>query len=107
MSRKAKRRKLAKEEDAKLNDDSAIKAAIRVAKRGQRPTKVGEPEPRTYRKEQQKAKNARKRKATKVGKGTGFGREADEVPKRSREGTRARRGDAMGGVKHKGRQTNR
>lgn len=102
LSRKAKRRKLGKEEDAKHKDDTVIKASIRAAKRAQRPTKVGEPEAPNYHKGQRNGRNTNKRKATKVGKGSGFGRDAGEISKRVREGARARRGDALGKAKGKG-----
>ncbi|KAJ3575639.1 hypothetical protein NP233_g978 [Leucocoprinus birnbaumii] len=44
LTRKAKRRKLAREADEELNDSKSISAAIRSAKKASRPAKIGLPE---------------------------------------------------------------
>ena len=45
LSRKAKRRKLAMENDAKMADGGALRAAVRSAKKAARPKKIGIPVP--------------------------------------------------------------
>lgn len=98
LSRKAKRRKLAKEEDAAQGVEKTINSSIRQAKKAQRPTKIGLPEAKGFKRER-KSKDSKQKSTTKLGKGLGFARDAAESSKRSREGTRSKRGDAIGGVK--------
>jgi ATP-dependent RNA helicase DDX27 len=43
LSRKAKRRKLGMENDAKMADGGALRAAVRSAKKAARPKKIGIP----------------------------------------------------------------
>lgn len=101
---------MAKEEDAEFNDKSATNAAIRNAKKALRPTKVGLPEaPKTLNPKKDKKRRgkpsalSKKKSITKLGKsGLGFGKDASE--KRSsgtlvREGARAKKTDAIGGMK--------
>ncbi|KAG6851047.1 hypothetical protein H0H93_002939 [Arthromyces matolae] len=84
LSRKAKRRKLAIEEDAKTDDSRGINAAIRSAKRSAQPTKIGLPE-RT------KKPNTKSRK----GKSRGtFDRDLERKAG-NREGARAQKTDAI------------
>ncbi|KAF5370217.1 hypothetical protein D9615_010060 [Tricholomella constricta] len=46
LSRRVKRRKMIMEEDAELGDENALNAAIRLAKKSARPSKIGVPEKR-------------------------------------------------------------
>ncbi|KAF7320322.1 DEAD-domain-containing protein [Mycena kentingensis (nom. inval.)] len=90
LTRRAKRRKLAMEEDKELGDDRATSAAIRGAKKSIRPTKIGAPEPRKLSAKKIKAKGrpVRTNKA-------GFGRDLSQ--KRSMgEGVRAKKSDGIG-----------
>jgi ATP-dependent RNA helicase DDX27 len=103
MSRKQKRRKLAMEEDEEEGNNGAVKAAIRSAKKASRPSKIGEPERRP-----QKAKSKDKKKKTKGKKVTSrvggvFDRDLGSKASRH-EGVRAKKGDAVGGMKPKGRK---
>jgi len=102
LSRKAKRRKLAKEDDATHQDERFIKSSIRDAKKAQRPTKIGLPEAKGFKKEK-KGKGPKRKTTVKLGKGLGFGKDAADATKRSREGTRSKKGDAIGGGKGKPR----
>ncbi|CAG7851596.1 ATP-dependent RNA helicase drs1; AltName: Full=DEAD box RNA helicase 11 [Serendipita indica DSM 11827] len=102
LSRKAKRRKLAQEEDAQIKDSVTIKASIREAKKAQRPTRIGLPEGRKAGKEKRgKAKAIRKKTSTKLGKGLGFSKDAAETSRRGREGARASKTDAIGRPKQR------
>lgn len=85
-----KRRKLAQEQDAELKDTGTINASIRGAKKAQRPTKIGIPEARRMKKTKN-TQDSKKRRGPKVGKGLGF-----DVDAGTREGMRARKGDAIG-----------
>ncbi|KAL1697166.1 P-loop containing nucleoside triphosphate hydrolase protein [Schizophyllum commune] len=97
LSRKAKRRKLANEEDEA--DTNAVAAAIRSAKKASRPTKIGLPEARTAK----SGKNKKKGKPVKVtGKRAGgtFDRDLGQkgAKSSSSEGIRAKKSDAVGRV---------
>ncbi|KAF8898718.1 P-loop containing nucleoside triphosphate hydrolase protein [Infundibulicybe gibba] len=97
LTRKAKRRKLAKEEDDEIGDDRAIKASIRSAKKSARPTKIGIPEKRLAPTKQK----PRRKKSTKA-RG-GFERELGQKPGPT-EGIRAKKGDSIGGIKKGGKR---
>ena len=108
LTRKAKRRKLALKEDAELGETGAIKAAIRGAKRETRPSKIGVPDrPRDAGKARAKEKKKGKKKAERVSK-TGFDRELGvkrrPVAAGGREGARAKKGDAIGSGKKRGKK---
>ncbi|KAJ6610890.1 DEAD-domain-containing protein [Mycena sp. CBHHK59/15] len=77
LTRKAKRRKLAMEEDKELGDDGAMKAAIRSAKKSAQPSKIGV---------LPKKVSARA--------GGAFDRDFGQKP--SGEGVRSKKGDAVG-----------
>ncbi|TRM66343.1 P-loop containing nucleoside triphosphate hydrolase protein [Schizophyllum amplum] len=94
LSRKAKRRKLANEEDEE--DSKAVNAAIRSAKKATRPTKIGLPEARTAK----PAKSKKKGKPTKVTgsrPGGTFDRDLGQKGAKT-EGVRAKKSDAVGRV---------
>ncbi|KAI0078894.1 DEAD-domain-containing protein [Panus rudis PR-1116 ss-1] len=97
LSRRAKRRKMAMEEDDAV-ETGAIKAAVRSAKKAFRPAKIGEPERRPLSAKKTKAKERRKAKRTGVARGfdTELGQRAP------REGVRAKKGDKIGGMGKKG-----
>lgn len=104
MTRKAKRRKLAAEEDKEFNDKAAVAASIRAAKKSQKPLKIGEYAPPTSKKGgKSNAKGKKSGSAFKVvGKGAaGFDRDLGARGGGgggggSREGMRAKKGD--GGI---------
>ena len=98
LTRKAKRRKLALEEDEEQGESRAIKAAVRSAKKAQRPGKIGLPEKRL---DNPKAK-AKAKRAQRVANRKGSSFDKDMNQKAPREGVRARKGDAIGGIKKKG-----
>lgn len=98
LSRKAKRRKLAKDDDEELGDGGAVNAAIRSAKKASRPAKIGVPEKRPSKSKGNSRKSGPKRVTARAGgafdrdlgqKAGGGGR---------REGVRAKKGDAVGGM---------
>jgi ATP-dependent RNA helicase DDX27 len=76
-------------------NSGAIAAAIRSAKKSHRPVKIGEAEPKTGK------TKAKKRKAPRVSAGE-FDREMGST--KSREGVRARKGDAVGGMSKKSKR---
>jgi ATP-dependent RNA helicase DDX27 len=92
LTRRAKRRKLAAEEDEERGDIGAISASVRAAKKTQRPVKIGEAQP----KRQQAKKVAKRKKA--AGRVTGASFERDLGQKGAREGVRARKGDVIAGI---------
>ncbi|KIK71025.1 hypothetical protein GYMLUDRAFT_235410 [Collybiopsis luxurians FD-317 M1] len=98
LSRKAKRRKIAKEEDAEFGNEGATKAAIRSAKKNIQPSKIGEPERRFVKPSKSKDKK-KARKQFAVGKGGAF--ERDLGNKGRHEGARAKKGDIIGGMNKK------
>ncbi|KAI0312629.1 DEAD-domain-containing protein [Amylostereum chailletii] len=97
LTRKAKRRKMAIEEDA-VEDRKAVDAAIRSAKKASRPPKIGVPEPR---KSAGKSKEKKHAKASRGG--GGFDRDLGSRTA-AQEGVRAKRGDAIGGMKKSGKR---
>ncbi|KAF5374766.1 hypothetical protein D9758_000276 [Tetrapyrgos nigripes] len=100
LSRKQKRRKLAMEEDAEDGSGNGLNAAIRSAKKASRPSKIGEPERRP---QKAKSKDKKKGKGKKVTARVGGAFDRDLGSKSSRhEGVRAKKGDAIGGMKPKG-----
>ncbi|KAG5635096.1 nucleolar DEAD-box protein required for synthesis of 60S ribosomal subunit [Sphagnurus paluster] len=96
LSRKAKRRKMIMEEDAEMGDEKSINAAIRSAKKSSRPTKIGIPEKRPA-----KSKSRGKPRKVTSRAGGAFDRDAEQKVSR-REGVRAKRTDAIGGLGKKG-----
>ncbi|KAL4243573.1 DEAD box helicase family protein [Abortiporus biennis] len=95
LSRRAKRRKMALEEDA-AEETGAIRAAVRSAKKASRPKKIGEQEsrPKSDRKKDRKSKRAVKAKA-----GGAFDHDMNQ--RGHREGVRAQKGDVVGGMGRK------
>ncbi|RDB28494.1 ATP-dependent RNA helicase DRS1 [Hypsizygus marmoreus] len=96
LSRRAKRRKMIMEEDAEVGDQKTLNAAIRSAKKTARPSKIGVPEKRTI-----KPKETRKARKVTSRTGGAFERDMDQKPGR-REGLRANKNDAIGGIGKKG-----
>ncbi|KAI0365236.1 DEAD-domain-containing protein [Pilatotrama ljubarskyi] len=95
LSRRAKRRKMAMEEDDAA-ESGAIRAAVRSAKKASRPAKIGEPERRpASSKKKDKKKAARSKRVTKQ-KGGAFEKDLGQRP--VREGVRAKKGDVIGGM---------
>ncbi|KAI0335286.1 DEAD-domain-containing protein [Cubamyces sp. BRFM 1775] len=95
LSRRAKRRKMAMEEDDAA-ESGAIRAAVRSAKKASRPAKIGEPERRTApSKKKDKKKAARSKTVTKQKSGV-FEKDMGQRP--VREGVRAKKGDVIGGM---------
>ncbi|KAG9101037.1 nucleolar DEAD-box protein required for synthesis of 60S ribosomal subunit [Ceratobasidium sp. 370] len=96
LIRRAKRRKLAREADAEFNDTRATEAAVRSAKRAQRPGKIGDPfKPNKTTKVE---KGNRKKTKGKLG---GFDRDMGDRGAGAREGMRARKGEGVKGLKPK------
>lgn len=97
LSRKAKRRKMAMEDDKELGDGGAVKAAIRSAKKAARPPKIGVPEKRSS-KPKGNTKPGPKRATARAGGAfdRDLGQKVGSVERR--EGVRAKRGDAIGGM---------
>lgn len=93
-------------EDAELGGAGPINAAIRNAKKANRPTRIGVPEkPRDVRAAKTKERKAQRKKKDKLSK-IGFKEEIGVKRKTgstSREGARAKKGDAIGGNKKKGK----
>lgn len=99
------------EDDA--GETAVIRAAVRSAKKAIRPSKIGLPEPRVDRKSKSKDREKKRKPApagAKVtGKGGIFDRDMGEKRRAGggpstggREGARARKGDAIGGMGKKG-----
>ncbi|GJE86099.1 DEAD-domain-containing protein [Phanerochaete sordida] len=105
LSRREKRRKLAMEEDAE--ETGAIKAAIRSAKKTQRPAKIGEKQTQLT-SSKNKSREKRKRQKVTAGKGSAFDKDLGQRGSGSaggaaaREGVRAKKGDKIGGMGKKG-----
>ena len=102
---------MAMEEDAQ--ETGAIKAAIRSAKKTQRPAKIGEKQAQLSSSKQKSRDKARKRqKVTAAGKGgSAFDKDLGQRSRASgnpaagaasREGVRAKKGDKIGGMGKKG-----
>ncbi|KAJ6575136.1 P-loop containing nucleoside triphosphate hydrolase protein [Mycena capillaripes] len=90
LTRKAKRRKLAMEEDAELGDDRATQAAIRSAKKSARPPRIGVQIPRPPTK---KAKRSNRKVTARTG--GAFDKDLGQKGG-SGEGVRSKKGDAVG-----------
>ena len=95
------------EEDAL--ETGAIKAAIRSAKKTQRPAKIGEQQAQLPSSKQKSRDKARKRQKVTTGKGSAFDKDLGQRPRgsagggaASREGVRAKKGDKIGGMGKKG-----
>lgn len=99
LSRKAKRRKMAMEDNEEMGDGDAVNAAIRSAKKAARPAKIGVPEKRAIKSKGKKSKT----KATKGGRGGAFDRDLGQrnTGGEGHEGVRAKKGDAIGGMNRK------
>ncbi|KDR82696.1 hypothetical protein GALMADRAFT_238187 [Galerina marginata CBS 339.88] len=91
LSRKAKRRKMIMEEDKELGDSKSLNAAIRSAKKAARPPKIGEPERKVSKPSKKKQKSSPKKPRT----GSSFESDLGQKSKSSREGIRAKKGDAV------------
>ena len=87
------------EEDAQ--ESGAIKAAIRSAKKTQRPVKIGEKQPQVPSKAKAKDK-ARKHRVTASKNVSVFDKDLGQRPAARREGVRAKKSDKIGGVGKKG-----
>ncbi|KAJ7254091.1 DEAD-domain-containing protein [Mycena haematopus] len=98
LTRKAKRRKLAMDEDKELDDGRATQAAIRSAKKSARTPKIGIPIPRLAVKKTKRS--SRKRITGRAG--SAFERDLGQKGG-SGEGVRSKKGDAPGRVGKKGR----
>jgi len=98
LSRKVKRRKLAMEEDTAENSKNTTAAAIRSAKKAQRPSKIGEPERRATNPKKEKRRKEKERKKVRAG---GFDKDIGSKGLKSREGFKAKRTDgiSLGGKK--------
>jgi ATP-dependent RNA helicase DDX27 len=94
LTRRAKRRKLASEEESR-EDKRSADAAIRSAKKAARPAKIGEPS-RSASRPKQKRKSGG---SSKVGFSHDQGLRASR-----REGIHAKRGDHVAKIKGKGRR---
>ncbi|KAF8078602.1 DEAD-domain-containing protein [Lyophyllum atratum] len=97
LSRRAKRRKMIMEEDAEAGDEKVLNAAIRSAKKSTRPAKIGIPEQRPSK---TKTKNKPRKVTSRVG--GAFDRDVEQKAGR-REGVRAKKNDAIGGMGKKGK----
>jgi ATP-dependent RNA helicase DDX27 len=86
LTRRAKRRKLALMDDAEANNNGAVSAAIRSAKKTTRPVKIGDKQPKPF------DAKSKKRKGPRVS-ATSFDRDLGQ--KRVQEGARARKTDSV------------
>lgn len=88
---------MAIEDDEELGDDGAVKAAIRSAKKNARPAKIGVPDRRLSSKGRDKKSGPKKVAARPGGV---FDRDLGQKSEGGghREGVRAKKGDAVGGV---------
>ena len=104
MSRRAKRRKLALEEDDDAADKGAMRAAVRSAKKAIRPAKIGMSENRAT-KQKTRGKEKKKRRSESLFTGQNgrsvFDRDMGQKRGAVREGARARSGDAIKGLSGK------
>lgn len=104
LSRRLKRRKLGQEEDEAAGDHKAVNAAIRSAKKAARPNKIGVPEKRDSK--GGKSRDKKSKSKPKVTKGGNFGSDLGQrggAGKVTNEGIRAKKGDAIGGMKKGGK----
>lgn len=76
LSRKAKRRKMADEEDDSGGTHRAVNAAIRQAKKSSRPSKIGIPDSKVT--AQKSGHPKKKKKVSGKGKGGGFERDMND-----------------------------
>ncbi|PIL31978.1 transporter [Ganoderma sinense ZZ0214-1] len=95
LSRRAKRRKMAMEEDDAA-ETGAIRAAVRSTKKASRPAKIGEPERRATSSKKRERKKAARTKSVTKSKSGAFEKELGRRP--TREGVRAKKGDVIGGM---------
>jgi ATP-dependent RNA helicase DDX27 len=86
LTRRAKRRKMAIEEDKP--DERGIGASIRSAKKSMRPAKIGMPEPRPQKVKLKKTRGGPKKNAGPFDRDLG--------PHTKTEGIRAKKGDSVG-----------
>ncbi len=77
-------------------ENGAIKAAVRPAKKASRPAKIGEPERKPLKVKQKTEKRKKDRQKVKARAGGAF--ERDLGQRAPREGVRAKKGDAIGGL---------
>lgn len=96
LTRRAKRRKMAIEEEKTEGETGAITASIRSAKKLQRPAKIGDAQARLP----GKNRKSQKKKAEKRRGSAGFDK---DMSARS-EGVRAKKGDTIGRLGKKGAQ---
>ncbi|KAI0051695.1 DEAD-domain-containing protein [Auriscalpium vulgare] len=102
LTRRAKRRKLALEEEKESGDFKAADAAIRSAKKASRPAKIGVPDRPAGKRSK---KGERKANSKSMRPGAGFDRELGRNGGKSAgEGIRAQKGDKMGGAKKGGKR---
>ncbi|EIN13726.1 DEAD-domain-containing protein [Punctularia strigosozonata HHB-11173 SS5] len=94
LTRRAKRRKMAMEEETESGERPAIAASIRSAKKAQRPVKIGEAQPKLS--DRAREKKAQKKRAARRRSG-GFDQELGQKGSRN-EGVRAHKGDKIGGM---------
>ncbi|KAK0506099.1 DEAD-domain-containing protein [Armillaria luteobubalina] len=98
LSRKAKRRKLAMEDDAEMGDSRSLQAAIRSAKKSAKPAKIGVPERRPSKVKGRKTPKRTPRSA---------GAFDSDLGQRAHEGARSKKGVSAGtgrkGPKRKGK----
>lgn len=99
LSRKLKRRKMAKEEDEEMGDEKALNAAIRSAKKSARPNKIGVLEKRVVKLSKGKAKKSARKVTARTGGAfdRDLGQKASSGGGRT-EGVRAKKSDAVGGM---------
>ncbi|KAI0068359.1 DEAD-domain-containing protein [Artomyces pyxidatus] len=102
LTRKAKRRKLAMEEET-ADDRKGVEASIRSAKKASRPAKIGIPDKTHSKKSKPKDKRSKTKSKTAARAGGTFDRELGQKGGRT-EGIRAKRGDAIGGTKKGGKR---
>ncbi|EKM61030.1 uncharacterized protein PHACADRAFT_24252 [Phanerochaete carnosa HHB-10118-sp] len=108
LSRREKRRKMAMEEDTQ--ETAAIRAAIRSAKKTQRPAKIGEKQSQLSSAKQRSRDKARKKPKVTAGKGSAFDKDFGQRPRASgaasgaasKKGVRAKKGDKIGGMGRQG-----
>ncbi|KAL1951956.1 hypothetical protein VTO73DRAFT_1105 [Trametes versicolor] len=96
LTRRAKRRKMAMEDDEDAPESGAIRAAVRSAKKASRPAKIGEPERRPASSKKRDKKKAARSKTVTKRKGGAFEKDGGQRP--AREGVRAKKGDVIGGM---------
>lgn len=89
---------MAMEEDEELGDAGAVQAAIRSAKKAARPTKIGVPEKQKTKSKNKDKKSGPKRVTARAG--GAFDRDYGQkvAVGGRREGVRAKKGDAVGGM---------